>query len=70
MAHETTDRPDEDAVPPDDTTATTPLGVGESMSRGGENVTDKPDPDSRDEARSHRGTGAGPPAEDVTGINP
>lgn len=64
------DRPDENAVPPDDTTATTPLGVGESMNRSGEDVTDKPDPDSREEAQTGDGDGAGPAPDEVTGINP
>ena len=64
------ERPDEHAVPPDDTTATTPLGVGESMNTRGEDVTDREEPDSREEAERSRGTGAGPPSEDVTGINP
>lgn len=63
------DKPSKDSVPPDDTTAQTPLGVGESMNRRGEDVTDKDEPDSREEAQSNRTTATAPAAE-RTGINP
>jgi hypothetical protein len=64
------EKPPEDAVPADDMTATSPLGVGESMNRRGEDVTDRPDPDTREEAQDEKGDGAGPPPDEVTGINP
>lgn len=63
------DQPSKDSVPPDDDTAQTPLGVGESINKRGEDVTDKDDPDSREDAQSDR-TPAAAPAAERTGINP
>lgn len=60
---------DKEQVPPDDMDATTPLGVGESINKSGEDVTDQDDPDSREEAQSNRTTAA-PPAGERTGIDP
>jgi hypothetical protein len=58
---------DKGAVPPDDMNATTPLGVGERINTRGEDATDK----NRENRESPAdGDGAGPPADEVTGINP
>jgi hypothetical protein len=54
-----------EGVPPDDMDARTPLGVGESVNKNGEDVTDK-ERDNRESPAD--GDGAGPPAEKVTGI--
>ena len=63
-----------DGVPPTDTTAATPLGVGESINRRGEDISDhdgkedgRIDQGSEGQAQRPAGTST---AENVTGVDP
>jgi hypothetical protein len=67
MADNDVSKEEREGVPPDDMDATTPLGVGESVNKRGEDVTDK-DRENRESPAD--GDGAAPPAEKRTGINP